>query len=346
MSGATRVFTGLKPTGRLQLGNYLGAIAPVLTLAGEPAHDVLVCVVDLHALTVEHEPDRLRTHTLEMATTLLACGLGGSATVFVQSAVPAHAELSYLLESTATYGEMHRMIQFKDKRASNASTRLSLLTYPALMAADILVHRADVVPVGEDQRQHLELTLTLARRFNKRYGEVFTVPRAAEPPAAARVRDLRDPTAKMGKSGADPSGVLFLLDDPDTLVAKVRRAVTDDGPTLAYDDPDRPGVANLVILLAALTGCSPARAQAGLSGAAALKAAVADAVVATVEPIQRRYRELAAYPQEVRDTLAAGASAVTGSAQHTLDSARAAIGLLEAGEHPTRQTVSQGNEIR
>ena len=209
-----RVFTGLKPTGRLQLGNYLGAIRQVLDLAADAANDVLVCVVDLHALTVEHDPARLRADTREMATTLLACGLDASATLFVQSAVPAHTELSYLLECTATYGEAQRMVQFKEKGRGNPSTRLSLLTYPALMAADILLHRTDVVPVGDDQRQHLELAIALARRFDARYGEVFTVPRAAVQPATARVKDLRDPTSKMGKSGADPSGVLFLMTPP------------------------------------------------------------------------------------------------------------------------------------
>lgn len=323
-----RVFTGLKPTGRLHLGNYLGAIRPVVDLTADVRNDVLVCVVDLHALTVEHDPGRLRAETLEMATTLLACGLDASATVFVQSAVAAHTELSYLLECTATYGEMQRMVQFKEKGRGNPSTRLSLLTYPALMAADILVHRSDVVPVGDDQRQHLELAIALARRFNARYGEVLTVPRAAVQPAAARVKDLRHPTAKMGKSGADPSGVLFLLDDPDTIAAKVRRAVTDDDPVLTADDPARPGVTNLATVLGAVTGRSAAQALAGLHGAAALKAAVTDAVVDLLEPLQRRHRELAADPDAVSAALAAGAAAVVDEATATLDAARQAMGLL------------------
>lgn len=323
-----RVFTGLKPTGRLQLGNYLGAIRPVLDLAADAANDVLVCVVDLHALTVEHDPARLRADTREMATTLLACGLDASATLFVQSAVPAHTELSYLLECTATYGEMQRMVQFKEKGRGNPSTRLSLLTYPALMAADILLHRTDVVPVGDDQRQHLELAIALARRFNARYGEVFTVPRAAVQPAAARVKDLRDPTSKMGKSGADPSGVLFLMDAADTIAAKVRRAVTDDDPSLTADDPARPGVTNLAVVLGAVTGRSAEQAVAGLHGAAALKAAVTDAVVDLLEPLQRRHRELAADPDAVTALLAAGAGVVLDEASHTLDAARGAMGLL------------------
>ncbi len=327
-----RVFTGLKPTGRLQLGNYLGAIRPVLDLAADDANDVLVCVVDLHALTVEHDPARLRADSLEMATTLLACGLDASATLFVQSAVPAHTELSYLLESTATYGEMQRMVQFKEKGRGNPSTRLSLLTYPALMAADILVHRTDVVPVGDDQRQHLELAVALARRFNARYGEVFTVPRAAVQPAAARVKDLRDPTSKMGKSGADPSGVLFLMDDADTIAAKVRRAVTDDDPSVTADDPARPGVTNLAVVLGAVTGRSAEQAVVGLHGAAALKAAVTEAVIELLEPLRRRHRELAADPDAVTALLAAGAAAVTDEASATLDAARGAMGLLSRAD--------------
>ncbi|HEX6918683.1 MAG TPA: tryptophan--tRNA ligase [Actinomycetes bacterium] len=324
----TRVFTGLKPTGRLQLGNYLGAIRPLLDHVTDPANETLVCVADLHALTVDHDPRRLRALSLELATTLLACGLDPRARLFLQSSVPAHTELSYLLESTATYGEMSRMVQFKEKSTGRESTRLSLLTYPALMAADVLAYRTDVVPVGDDQRQHLELTATLARRFNARYGEVFTVPRGVLPAESARVKDLRDPTAKMGKSGADGSGVIYLLDDPDTVAAKVRRAVTDGDPALSYDVDGRPGVANLAVLLAALTGRTPEQALLGLGGAAALKAAVTEAVVATLEPLQRRYRELAADPAELLRLLRRGAASVEGDARATVAAARAAIGLL------------------
>jgi tryptophanyl-tRNA synthetase len=321
------VFTGLKPTGRLQLGNLLGALRPMVQLAADPADDVTVCVVDLHALTVEHGPATLAARTLELATTVLACGLPDDAALFVQSALPAHSELSYLLESTATYGEMHRMIQFREK-GGGVSARLSLLTYPALMAADVLLHRADVVPVGEDQRQHLELTTTLARRFNHRYGDVFTVPRGIVAEDGARLMDLRDPTSKMGKSGADGSGVLFLLDDVDTLVATVRRAVTDADPVLTYDPAGRPGVTNLAVLLGALTGRPPQRVLDGLHGAAALKAAVAEAVVSTLAPVQARYRELAADPAHVLARLAAGRADVQPGAQAVLDDARRAIGLL------------------
>lgn len=327
----TRVFTGLTPSGRLHLGNYLGAIRPMLDLAAAPGHEVVVAVVDLHAMTTEHDPTLLRERSLELAATLLACGLDRDATLFLQSTVPAHTELAYLMECTAAHGEMSRMIQFKEKSAGQASVRLSLLTYPALMAADILAHRADVVPVGEDQRQHLELTVTLAERFNARYGPVFAVPRGITPQAAARVRDLRRPTAKMGKSGSDGSGVLHLRDTPDVLAATIRRAVTDAGPGLCYDPAARPGVSNLAAVLGALTGEPPEQALAGLTGSAALKAAVTDAVVAALEPIRTRYDDLAADPAELARLLAAGRDAVRPLADETVRRAREAIGLLPVG---------------
>ncbi len=324
----TRVFTGLKPTGRLQIGNYLGAIRPLLDLAADGDHDVIVSVVDQHALTVEHDPAALRAHTVEMAGTLLACGLDSRATLFVQSSVPAHTDLAYLLECTAAYGEMTRMIQFKEKSHGQPSVRLSLLTYPALMAADILAYQTDLVPVGADQRQHLELTTTVARRFNTRYGPVFTVPRALTPPTAARIKDLRDPTCKMGKTGSDGAGVLFLRDTPDVLAAKIRRAVTDTDPELRFDPVSRPGVANLAILLAALTGTTPQAALEELTGAAELKAAVADAVIDTLTPIRTRYDELIADPAELNLRLAAGRDLVTPIAAQTVHRASEAIGLL------------------
>jgi tryptophanyl-tRNA synthetase len=327
----TRVFTGLKPTGRLQVGNYLGAIRPLLELAEDPGNDLIVSIVDLHALTVEHDPPRLRALTLEMAATLAACGLDSRARLFVQSSVSAHTELSYLLESTATYGEMSRMVQFKEKSQGQESTRLSLLTYPSLMAADILAYRTDVVPVGEDQRQHLELTSTLARRFNARYGEVFTVPRCVTPARAARIKDLRDPTAKMGKSGADGSGVVFLRDAPDVIATKVRRAVTDSDPVLTYEPGRRPGVANLAVLLGSLTGTSPERALEGLHGAAALKSAVAESLVETLRPVQKVYDELTAEPARLLARLRDGADAVAGIAAGTVADARTEMGLLAVG---------------
>jgi tryptophanyl-tRNA synthetase len=324
----TRLVTGLTASGRLHIGNYVGAIRPLLDLAADGTTQAVCFVADLHAMTTEHDPARLREHTRELAATLLACGLGDDATLFLQSAVPAHTELAYLLECTAAYGEMTRMIQFKEKAGRERSgARLSLLTYPALMAADILLYRADVVPVGDDQRQHLELTRTLARRFNARYGEVFVVPSSAVPPAAARLRDLRVPTAKMGKSSAG-TGIIHLLDDPVRIAATVRAAVTDLDPSLSYDPELRPGVANLAELLGALTGRPPAAALAGLRGAGALKAAVTEALVETLRPVRERHAEITADPVTLDARLAEGAAAAARLAAPTLAAAREAIGLV------------------
>ncbi len=320
-----RLVTGFTPSGSLHVGNYLGAVAPLLRLAAQPGTQALVLVTDLHALTTEHDPELLRVRTREFAATLLACGVGDDATLVLQSAVPAHVDLAYLLECTAAYGEMTRMIQFKEK-SERGSARLSLLTYPALMAADILLYRTDVVPVGDDQLQHLELTRTLARRFNARYGEVFTVPEAVVPPAAARVRSLRDPAAKMSKSES-AKGVVHLLDDPVRIAAAVRGAVTDLDPVLGYDPELRPGVANLAELLGALTARTPEAALTGLRGSGALKAAVTEALVATLRPIRARYAEFAADPAELDRRLAAGAATAADLAAPTLAAARTAIGL-------------------
>ena len=324
----TRVFTGLKPTGQLQIGNYLGAIRPLIDLAADPDNEVIASVVDLHALTVDHDPADLRNLTMEMAATLLACGLDPRARLFVQSSIPAHTELAYLVECTATFGEMSRMVQFKEKAHGQDGVRLSLLTYPALMAADILAYETDVVPVGEDQRQHLELTVTVARRFNARYGDVLTVPRAVTPAETARIKDLRLPTSKMGKTGSDGAGVLFLRDAPDVLAAKIKRAVTDAEPSLSFEPVSRPGVANLAILLGALTGTTPELALRGLSGASALKSAVTEAVIGTLEPIQKRYDELMDDPAELNALLAAGRDSLAPIAKETVARVRDAMGLL------------------
>lgn len=327
MSTRSLVVTGLKPTGRLHLGNLLGAIHPLLELSKDPSNEVVSFVADLHALTVEHDPAELRSRTLELATTLLACGVRPGS-LYVQSALPAHTELSYLLECTATHGEMARMIQFKEKSSGSTSVRFSLLSYPALMAADILLHGADRVPVGEDQRQHLELTRTLAERFNSRYGPVFVVPEGITPPTAARVRDLRDPSAKMGKSASSEAGTLYLLDSPEEIASKLRRAVTDPDPVLSYDPSARPGVANLAEILASLTGRTPEEALAGLSGGAALKGEVTEVVVAALRPVQERYRELAEDPSLVATSLAEGLASVSPGAAARVERVRTAMGLL------------------
>jgi tryptophanyl-tRNA synthetase len=324
---ATRRLTGLKPTGDLHLGNLLGAIAP--TVAAQHTTDPVVVLADLHALTVEHDPRRVRARTLEQATVLLAAGLDPDRCLFyVQSQVPQHTELHYLLECVTGYGDAHRMIQFREKAGGRGHARLSLLTYPVLMAADILLHGAEEVPVGDDQRQHLELARTVATRFNARYGETFVVPRAVNPTVAARVMDLADPTVKMGKTNAATGGTIHLLDPPGVIRRKVARAVTDSAGTVAYDPAGRPGVANLLVVLAACVGTSPDALAGQFAGYGQLKRAVSDAVDAALHPVRSRYAELARDPGYVRQVLADGAERARGTAADTVHRARRALGLL------------------
>jgi tryptophanyl-tRNA synthetase len=324
---ATRRLTGFTPSGHLHLGNLLGAIRPII--AGQYRSETIAFLADLHALTVTHDPAAVRALTLEQATLLLAAGLDPDRSLlYVQSQLPEHAELHYLLECATGYGEAHRMIQFREKSATEPQVRLSLLTYPVLMAADILLHDTQEVPVGDDQSQHLELARDVATRFNARYGPTFTVPRAVHPQAAARVMDLADPTAKMSKSSAHGSGVLFLLDPPEVIRRKVLRAVTDSTSTVDYDPATRPGVANLLEILAACVGGSPTALARDFPSYGRLKHAVAEAVTAMLRPIQLRHAELVRDPGYVRQVLADGAERARGGTADTVHRAKRAIGLL------------------
>lgn len=325
-----RVLSGIKPTGQVHLGNYLGALRH--WVAEQHEADSFYTVVDLHALTVEHDPSELRERTLELARVLVAVGIDPDvATLFVQSHVPEHAQLSWLMESTVTYGELGRMIQFKEKSgAGRESVRAALYTYPALMAADILLYDADRVPVGEDQRQHLELTRDLAMRFNHHYGQTFVVPEAAVPTVGARIMDLQDPTSKMGKSSASGAGTVYLLDDPAEIARKVRRAVTDADAEVRYDVAAKPGVSNLLAILGAATGRTPQEAAAGYHQYGPLKADTAEAVVELLRPVQEAYRRLATDPGATGDILRKGAQKAELVAAATLSRAQKAIGLLPA----------------
>ncbi|UQI42951.1 tryptophan--tRNA ligase [Streptomyces sp. HU2014] len=328
----TRIFSGIKPTGHLTLGNYLGAVRQWVEVDQHKA-DALFCVVDLHALTVDHDPARVRRLSRQAATLLLAAGLEPArCTVFVQSHVDEHTRLSYLLECTASDGEMRRMIQYKEKsareRAAGGGVRLSLLTYPVLMAADILAYSADEVPVGDDQAQHVELTRDLAVRFNQRYGHTFTVPKAVVPSVAARVMDLQDPTSKMGKSHAETAGIVYLLDEPDAARKKIMRAVTDSGTEVVYDREARPGVANLLEILASCTGGKPDELAGTYESYGALKRDTAEAVLELLRPVRDRHAELCADPGYVDAVLREGAGRARELARPTVDAAYAAIGLL------------------
>jgi tryptophanyl-tRNA synthetase len=331
----TRIFSGIKPTGNLTLGNYLGALRRWVRVDQHQA-DALFGVVDLHALTIEHDPARVRALSRRTAALMLAAGLDPAlCTVFVQSHVDEHARLSYLLECTATDGELRRMIQYKEKsaraRAAGESVRFSLLSYPVLMAADILAYRTDEVPVGEDQTQHVELTRDLAVRFNQRYGETFTVPRATAPPVAARVMDLQDPTSKMGKSHEAGAGIVYLLDDVDVVRKKIMRAVTDSGREVTYDREARPGVANLLEILAACRDGDPAVLAGTYDSYGALKKDTADAVIEVLRPLRERYAALAADPGAMDTVLREGAERARGIARPVVDAAYAAVGLVPAG---------------
>jgi tryptophanyl-tRNA synthetase len=313
----------ITPTGRLTLGNHLGALRRFVA-AQDEGHECFFGLSDLHALTTPQDPGVLRATIREMATLFLAAGLDPSRVALLrQSLVPAHRELAYLLECTAYTGEMNRMIQFKEKGRGVPSTRVSLYTYPALMAADILLYRPDSVPVGDDQRQHVELARDLAIRFNHTYGPVFVVPEVALPREGARVMDLQDPTRKMSKSAAD-AGVIRLLDPPDVVRRKVARAVTDSdtGPDAVRSSPDKPGVTNLLEVLSACGGSAD-----GISTYGALKSAVTEAVVATLEPLQKSYAELVDDPSYVDSVFADGSARCRGVTASVLADATAAMGL-------------------
>jgi tryptophanyl-tRNA synthetase len=322
-----RVFSGIQPSGALHLGNLLGALQYWVGLQDEA--DALYCVVDLHALTVPQDPAELKAGTLELAQLLMAVGIDPDrSTLFVQSHVHEHAELAWIMQCTAAFGELRRMTQFKEKSAEADFVSAGLFTYPALMAADILLYDTDRVPVGDDQRQHLELARDLAERFNHRYGDTFVVPEAAIPAVGARVMDLQHPERKMSKSGESPQGTVLVLEDLGGVAKKIRRAVTDTGDEVRYDPRNKPGVSNLLSILGAVTGRSPDACADDYQQYGPLKSDTADAVVAVLEPIQARYAELAADPAGTRALLATGAAKAQAMAAPKLALAKAAIGLL------------------
>ncbi|MCA1691732.1 MAG: tryptophan--tRNA ligase [Actinobacteria bacterium] len=323
-----RVLSGIQPTGDIHLGNYLGAVRQ--WVADQQEYDCYFCVVDLHALTVPREPGELRAKTLETSLVLVAAGLDPEiCTLFVQSQVPEHTQLTWLLECLAGMGELRRMVQFKDKaRGNEESARVGLFTYPVLQAADILLYNADRVPVGDEQRQHLELCRDLALRFNHRFGETFVVPEAAVPKVGARIMDLQDPTSKMSKSAESPRGVVLVLDDPDVIDRKIRRAVTDPGAQIRFDLLHKPGVSNLLSILGAVTDGDPEKLAEGFSDYASLKSATAEAVIELLRPVRERYLELVTDPRGAQDIVARGASKAQQEASATLARAQEAVGLL------------------
>jgi len=323
----TRVLSGIQPTGSVQLGNLLGALR--FWVAGQHTADSLYAVVDLHALTAQQDPAELRRRTMQMAQLLLAIGIDPEvSTLFIQSHVPEHTELAWMMECTASFGELSRMTQFKDKSDDASFVSAGLFTYPALMAADILLYDTDRVPVGDDQRQHLELTRDLALRFNHRYGATFVVPEAAIPPVGARVMDLQHPTKKMSKSADSPLGTIELLDDLAVVAKKVKKAVTDTENEVRFDPAAKPGVSNLLSILAACSGENPSEIAERYSQYGPLKADAAEAVVELLRPIQARFGELSNDPGTTAQIFADGAAKAREVASATLDRAREALGLV------------------
>ncbi len=324
-----RVLSCIQPTGDVHLGNYLGALRNWVD--GQHSNDVFHGIVDLHSLTAIHEPGIVGQHTVELAAMLFAIGIDPDvATVFVQSHVTEHSQLGWIMECTVSFGELSRMTQFKDKSAKNQTEFVSggLFTYPALMAADILLYDTDRVPVGDDQRQHIEITRDIAERFNSRYGQTFVVPEATIPTAGARVMDLQDPTSKMSKSSTSDTGIVYLLEDPASIAKKFKRAVTDSDGEVRYDRATKPGVSNLLEIVAVCTGRSPGEVATAYSQYGPLKADAGAAVVEMLTPIQARYRELVNDRGELANVLRKGAERARAVASVTLERAQRNIGLL------------------
>jgi tryptophanyl-tRNA synthetase len=326
-----RVFSGIQPTGDKHLGNLIGGFRQYARTQEEG--DAFFCIVDLHSITVEYDPADLRDRTLDLYAMLLATGLDPDrSTVFAQSHVTAHAEAAWLLAAVTSYGQLGRMTQFKDKAEHREFVSAGLFTYPILMAGDILLYQTDIVPIGDDQRQHLELSRDIAERFNARFGETFVVPRAVYPEVGARIMDLQEPTKKMSTTGGTPQGTVRLLDEPDAIRKKFRSAVTDSGREVRRGD-DKPGVSNLIDILSVATGKTPGEIEVeyGDAGYGQFKADVGEAVVALLEPVQERHAELRSDDGELRRLLAAGADKARAAAEPTLDAMYERMGFVRLG---------------
>jgi tryptophanyl-tRNA synthetase len=323
-----RIFSGIQPTGRKHLGNYIGAITQYV--AGQDRGEAIYCIVDLHAITVAYEPAALRNSVYDTAATLLAAGLDPERCIFFrQGDVQEHPELCWLLSSVTAFGDLNRMHQFKEKSGNQRDlVSAGLFFYPVLQAADVLAYRAHEVPVGEDQRQHVELMRDVAERFNTRFGETLVVPEVRVPEVGARIMDLQFPDRKMSTTGGSPQGTVYVLDDPDAIVKKVRSSVTDSGSEITRA-PNKRGISNLIEILSAVRGQSPEQIEREFdgSGYGAFKQAVADAVVEYLAPVRERYERLRADEAALEQTLAEGAEKARAIAADTLLDVRRAMGV-------------------
>ncbi len=326
------VLSGAQPSGQLTIGNYLGALRQWDQMQDD--YDCLYCIVDLHAITVRQDPKALREASFDSLALYLACGIDPArSSVFMQSHVPEHSQLGWILNCYTQFGELSRMTQFKDKSERHTNNvNAGLFTYPVLMAADILLYQANQVPVGHDQKQHLELARDIAMRFNALYGDVFTVPEPYIPPVAARVMSLQEPTKKMSKSDENPWNFVGLLEDPKMISKKFKKAMTDseDPPRVAYDIDNKPGVANLLSILSGVTGKSVEQLVNEYEGKmyGHLKGDVADAVIALLEPVQQRFRELRADQTVMQQVMAKGAAEARARAAATLAKVHDAVGFV------------------
>lgn len=327
------IFSGIQPSGELSIGNYIGSLRNWVKLQDE--YDCVYCVVNEHAITVRQDPEQLAKRSFDVLSIFMAAGIDPEKCVlFLQSHVPAHCQLSWVLNCYTQFGELSRMTQFKDKskRYGSGNVSAGLYDYPVLMAADILLYQADLVPVGDDQKQHIEITRDIADRFNGLYGKTFVLPEGFFPKAGGRVMSLQDPSKKMSKSDDNPNNVIRLLEDPSSIVKKLKRAVTDSDnpPVVAYDWDKKPGVSNLLELMSASTGRSVEELVEHFTGQmyGTFKSEVADAVVAMVEPIQKRYRELRDNEDYLKEILKHGAEKASERAQKTLDDVYRKIGFI------------------
>jgi len=329
-----RVFSGIQPTGRKTLGNYSGGFRQYA--ATQETHDAFFCIVDLHSITVEHDPNELRESTLDLAAMLFATGLDAErSTVFCQSHVTAHAEAAWLLSAVASYGQLGRMTQFKEKSDRHEFVSAGLFTYPVLMAGDILLYQTGLVPIGDDQRQHLELARDIAERFNFRYGETFRVPDGKFPEVGGRIMDLQDPTSKMSTTLSTDAGAVYIVDSPDAIRKKFKSAVTDSGREVRYDPEEKPGVSNLLEIMNVATGEPIEALEQRFAGAGygEFKEAVGESVVELLTPIRERFEALRADERELQRLLGIGAEKARRASEPTLEAMYDRMGFVkpEAG---------------
>ena len=324
------ILSGVQSTGNLTLGNYLGAISNWKKMQEE--YECNYMIANLHTLTIRNNPETLRNNTLNLLALYLAAGIDPKkSNIFIQSQVPEHAELNWVLNCYTYVGELSRMTQFKDKSAKHADNINSgLFTYPVLMAADILLYQADLVPVGEDQRQHLEITRDIAERFNNIYGETFKIPEGYIPKIAARIMGLQDPTSKMSKSSSIPNDSIFLNDEPDVIMSKFKKAVTDSENIVRYDTENKPGISNLISIYGAISGKTNAEVEKEFEGKGYgdFKKTVAECVIEELRPLQTKYKELVSNPEYLKQIYVEGANKAKEKAEKTLKDVYSKIGLV------------------